>query len=297
MELKKKFSIGFIGAGKVGISFGRYIYERQIPEIGVSGYYSRRRETAEYGSTKTNSTCFNQLEGLVRASDIICITVGDSALRTVWQEIQKLSPLVYEKKIFCHCSGVESSGIFKDNLTQNTDFYSYSIHPLLAVPDRDSQERFSQAFFTLEGDDAYLPFWQDVFLKLGNETCIIQKEDKVKYHAAAVFATNLVLATVKHSFDLLYDCGFSQEMIQRAFYPMMLGNVENIKDVGLTAALTGPVSRGDCSTVEKHLSVLSPLERESYLALSKALLPVAEEKNPSLLEENGYLKLKELLEP
>ena len=46
-------------------------------------------------------------------------------------------------------------------------------------------------------------------------------------------------------------------------------------------ALTGPVERGDCETVQKHLEVLREEEKALYTSISECLLQMAKIKNPN----------------
>ena len=54
--------------------------------------------------------------------------------------------------------------------------------------------------------------------------------------------------------------------------PLMRGTLENMADQGPEKALTGPLVRGDVSTVQKHLQSLSPDEAELYRVLGQAVL-------------------------
>lgn len=270
--------IGFIGAGKVGTSLGQYLTECKTSQVRISGYFSRDPNSAHYASKKTNSSSFASLEEIARESDILFLTLRDSVIETVWKQLNQF-PL--QGKICCHCSGVETSGIFQSH---QTDLYRYSIHPLLAIHNKDCVSLWKQAHLTLEGHETYLPFWEELFQNLGNETTVISKENKAKYHAAAVFSTNLVLATLQEGFSLLKDCGFSEEIVKKAFYPMVVSNIQTMTKEGIPQALTGPIARGDASTVEKHLAVLSREQQELYVRLSQILLPIAQEKNQNSQE-------------
>lgn len=281
-------NIGFIGAGKVGTSLGQYLSECKTQQVSISGYYSRDPDSALYASEKTNSSCFPSLQDIARECDILFLTVSDSALETVWEQLKKF-PL--HGKICCHCSGVETSGIFQSH---HTDLYSYSIHPLLAIHNKDCLDLWKTAHITLEGDKTYLPFWQGLFQELGNKTTVISGENKAKYHAAAVFSTNLVLATLWEGFSLLQECGFSQEIVEKAFYPMAISNVQTMAQVGIPQALTGPVARGDVSTVEKHLAVLTGEQKELYVKLSQVLVPIAQKNKPN--QPEVFQQLNALLE-
>lgn len=277
-------NVGFIGAGKVGVTLGRYLQTRAEQEsnlLHVSGYYSRTLAATQYAAQVTQSVPYEDLKTLVETSDILFFTLPDDEIAPMWKRIQSFS---IKEKIFCHCSGVHSSTLFQDST--NFSSYSVAIHPLFAIASKEeSYKHLHNAHFTLEGSVEIQPFWEEVFHQWGNPFTWIASEDKVKYHAAAVFASNLVLANLKIASDLLVDCGFTQESAQSALLPIALNNVENVAIGGLTLALTGPVQRGDVATVEKHLQALPPEERELYVRLSQRLVPMAKERNPSLSPE------------
>lgn len=284
--------IGFIGAGKVGTSLGRYITERKISDVCVSGYYSQCLQSAEYASRCTNSACFTHLNVVVEASDILFLTVPDGKLASVWEMVRQLN---VRNRIFCHCSGAFSSDVFYKRA--DCSHYGYSIHPLFPFCSKDTPlEAMEKIHFTVEGDENYLPFWRELLQSLGNQVKIISVEDKVKYHGAAVFSSNLVLATLKVACDLMEECGFSNEEAQNALRPIVTHNITNFSQVGLSKALTGPVERGDEETVAKHLGCLTGEQREIYRLLSVQLVPMAQEKTSDLKKIQAFQVIQQLLQ-
>lgn len=284
--------IGFIGAGKVGTSLGRYITERKIGDICVSGYYSQCLQSAEYASKCTNSACFTHLNVVVEASDILFLTVPDGKLASVWEMVKQQN---VSNKIFCHCSGAYSSDVFYK--TADCSHYGYSIHPLFPFCSKDTPlEAMEKIHFTVEGDEKHLSFWSDFLQSLGNPVKVISLEDKVKYHGAAVFSSNLVLATLKVACDLMEECGFSKEEAQNALIPIVTHNITNFSQVGLSKALTGPVERGDGETVVKHLDCFAGEQREIYRLLSAQLVPVAQEKTSDLEKKQALNVIQQLLQ-
>lgn len=63
-----RMKIGFLGAGKVGFSLGKWFVQGGIP---VTGYHSRHRESAQEAAAWTGTRCFPTAEALVTASDAI----------------------------------------------------------------------------------------------------------------------------------------------------------------------------------------------------------------------------------
>lgn len=63
--------IGFIGAGKVGFSMGKYLKDKGI---NVTGYYSRNENSSLEASLFTNTNQYKELKNLVEESDTIVIS-------------------------------------------------------------------------------------------------------------------------------------------------------------------------------------------------------------------------------
>ena len=89
-----------------------------------------------------------------------------------------------------------------------------------------------------------------------------------------------MLGVLYEAVELLGECGFSKESAYRLITPLVRENVNNGLENGAVDALTGPVERGDCQTVQKHLEVLREEEKALYTSVSECLLQMAKIKNP-----------------
>lgn len=275
--------IGFIGAGKVGFSLGRYFTERGVC---VSGYYSRDLNSSKEAAAFTKTKYYEQLEEIIEESDTLFLTVPDGSIREVYSEMSQSD---IEGKCLVHCSGAMSSMIFSGIGQKGAR--GCSVHPICAVSDKlTGYQDLSKAYFTIEGKD--VADVEELIRSCGNVVEAISAEDKVKYHAAAVYASNLVAGLYDLAAGLLKDCGLSESFAGHALQPLFMGNAENVVSVGAVRALTGPVERADFTTVEKHLEALEGEEREIYRLLSRHLVDVAKQKNP----DRDYCKLSMLLE-
>lgn len=288
--------IGFIGAGKVGFTLGKYLeqnlkkekIQKNLPEtVMVSGYYSRQVESAKEAAAFTNTAVFDDLKKIVCASDVLMLTVPDGRIEAVWDSIKAFD---IKGKLICHCSGAMTSNIFSG--VTEAGAFGYSIHPMYAISSKyESYKELDRAFFTVEGHDRYADVICDVIKAFGNECVRIDGTDKVRYHGAAVFASNLVTGLLAISQDLLMQCGFDENQAARAIRPLFLGNANAAADKGPVESLTGPVERCDTDTVLKHLRVLDGDVREAYIAVSKCLVSVAKKKHG----DRDYGKLLEAL--
>ncbi len=273
--MNKNIKIGFIGAGRVGTSLGKYLSNNKFDIVGYFSHsMSSAKESAEF--IGSNCTAFENLKDLVIASNIIFITTNDSEIGSVCTKICALGKENINSKIFCHTSGSLSSAEILKPLS-DLDAKTASLHMLLAVSDKfKSYTDFTKAFFTLEGEGSSKI--HDIISACGNQFRVIEPQHKTKYHAAAVFASNFIAALSHLGCSLLTECGYSYDEAKHALAPLVELNVQNIINQGPQKALTGPIERGDFGTVKKHLDCfdntaeLDIVAKDVYKSLSRALI-------------------------
>ena len=178
----------------------------------------------------------------------------------------------------CHTSGSLSSSVFADTECQ---VYGYSIHPIYAISDRyTSYKEFSNAYFTIEGDEEYLDELTSIFSDAGLRISQMDSSEKSKYHASCVMASNLVCGMYAAAIETLMECGFDKRVSETMLKELFKANALGIVDKGLVNQLTGPIDRNDISTVKTHLSKLEGDKKSLYIEASKQVLEIARVKNP-----------------
>lgn len=263
--------IGFIGAGKVGFSLGKYFTQH---DVCVTGYYSRNSDSSKEAAKFTKTKYYENTDELIKDSDTLFLTVPDGSIREVYS---KLIQSDIEGKCLVHCSGALSSKVFFDIGKRGAR--GCSVHPICAVSDKlTGYKDLSKAYFTIEGEN--VDELAELLRSMGNEVERISQENKVKYHSASVYASNLVAGLYDIAAELLQECGLSKEFSVNALKPLFIGNAGNIASNGVVNALTGPVERADVQTIEKHLGALDGDNKHIYRLLSRRLVNVAERKNP-----------------
>lgn len=273
---------GFIGAGKVGCSLGKYISQK----YEISGFFSRNSVSAEKASEIAGGNAFESPAQLAENSDIIFLTVPDGLIAETWEKYKEL----FCGKIICHCSGALSSEIFEDSQVYNVK--TCSVHMFQAVSDKEnSWKLLKNSVFTVEGNARQT--LKNMLVSLGNEVQEIDADKKTLYHLSAVFSSNLVTGLLYSAEKMLEQCGFSEQTAEKAICSIALGNISNINKQGIVNSLTGCVERNDIETLVRHLAELekSDREREIYRLISKSLTEIAEQKHP----ETSFEKMKKEL--
>jgi predicted short-subunit dehydrogenase-like oxidoreductase (DUF2520 family) len=136
------------------------------------------------------------------------------------------------------------------------------LHPLVSLPDPEigAARLRSGAWFGLafEGDQLAA----EVVAELGGRAITVHEGDWVRYHAAAAIASNHLVGLLGQVERLAGSIGVPLG----AYLDLAGGSLANVVERGPAAALTGPVARGDWSTVERHLASLPEDEQAAYRA-------------------------------
>jgi predicted short-subunit dehydrogenase-like oxidoreductase (DUF2520 family) len=148
-------------------------------------------------------------------------------------------------------------------------------HPLQAFPRGAEPERFRGIHVGIEADAAELEQLLSALAHaLGAHTFSLRGVERAAYHAAAVFASNYVVALQAAAARIWARAGLPEGSARAALAPLTSGAASAIASYELPAALTGPLVRGDISTLEGHLRALASDQELAalYRALARQLL-------------------------
>jgi predicted short-subunit dehydrogenase-like oxidoreductase (DUF2520 family) len=157
-----------------------------------------------------------------------------------------------------------------------------SLHPLRAVADHlGGLERFRGTFFALSGEPEALRTGARILRLLDGRGLTIPTSRRPLYHAAAVIASNHLVFLLREAIDLLRETGVPEEEAREAMVSLAQGTLENVADLGLERALTGPLLRGDVETIELHLRALTPERASFYVASARRGLEWLKDELPA----------------
>jgi predicted short-subunit dehydrogenase-like oxidoreductase (DUF2520 family) len=149
-----------------------------------------------------------------------------------------------------------------------------SMHPLATLPSRTrGSEHLRAAVYCVSGDDVLVTLASS----LGGRIITLRDDERTLYHATASVASNHLVALMGHVERLANAAGLRFE----DFLDLSRQALEDVSELGPERALTGPASRGDMATIDKHLASLPEDERSTYVALSHAAFVLAEQSSTS----------------
>jgi predicted short-subunit dehydrogenase-like oxidoreductase (DUF2520 family) len=249
--------ISFIGAGKVGTAFGKYLSSH----YEVAYINDLNQEQAKLSATYIGCQLAEN-DKLVAESDVIFLTVSDNFIYSLAGEIAAFD---VKDKLFVHMSGALTSEELRD--LKNKGAKTCSMHPLQTFSDTEKAvEDLKEAYFAVEGDDDLV---ESMIKKLGNPYFKLDKSQKNKYHLSACIFSNYLVTLMNYGSRMMADIGIKEEDALKAMKPLIDATLSNIMLKGTEQSLTGPIQRGDTKTVEKHMTELNGVDLEAYQLLGR----------------------------
>jgi predicted short-subunit dehydrogenase-like oxidoreductase (DUF2520 family) len=285
----EKQKIGFIGAGKVGTALAARLFKGGYPVAGVADMDMDAAQ--KLADMAPGCHVFKNAQELADNIGHIFITTPDDFIPKVASEITWRSG-----QQVVHCSGGASIDILKS--AENSGALVGSFHPCQAFAGVEKAiENLPGSTFAIEAQGHLLDVLKDMAFSIKCNWILLGPGNKALYHAAAVFVSNYVVTLIKTATDLFKNFNISTEQATEILMPLIQGNINNIKNIGIPSCLTGPIARGDISTIDKHISSIREKEPDIlslYGKLGLKTIPIALAKGT--IDEDGSNKLQTLLE-
>lgn len=280
--------IGIIGGGRLGSCLAEYFFQKNIL-IGITANSANHtEELAEKFKTEITDNI-----KLVEESEVIFITVADGKIAALAECISKSVPAeIISKKMFFHCSG--SLGLEPLNELKNKGAKIGSIHPLQSFA--GGYMDLTGTYMAVDGDNEAVSMAENVIEILGGKSFKVPAEERALYHAVACMCSNYMVALEFLAQNIMsrWMPDNDKSAAWEALKPIFQGTANNmLKFKQANTALTGPISRGDIGTVEKHLQYLPQEIKALYCQLG--LLTVETALTNETIQQSTADKLKKLL--
>jgi len=172
-----------------------------------------------------------------------------------------------------------------------------SFHPCQAFASVDQAiENLPGSTFSIEAQHPLLDILKEMASTIGCDWIALKPGDKALYHAAAVFVSNYSVALLKVATDLFQHFDVSPAQATKVLMPLIQGNINNMRNLGLPNCLTGPIARGDVGTIRRHINALQEKEPsllKLYAELGLQTITVATAKGT--IDDRAIKALKSVL--
>jgi predicted short-subunit dehydrogenase-like oxidoreductase (DUF2520 family) len=222
--------VGVVGRGRVGTALARALSEAGVQVDGPAG------------------------RGEVPAGEAILLCVPDAEIRAAARTVAGAAPLVG------HTSGATPLSALEP--AAGADWFG--LHPLQTFPRTDAGlSLFVGVGCAIAGSTPRALEAARVLAELlGMRPFPIEDEGRPAYHAAASIASNFAITLEAAAEEVAGGAGLEPSEARALLAPLVRRSVENWVALGPRRALTGPVARGDESTVEAQRAAVAAVAPE-----------------------------------
>ena len=269
-----KKTVAIIGAGKVGSILAKAFYNRGYQLVGIASY---TLESASKLADQFGIPAVTSAADITQYADIVVVATPDRYIGEVMQQVAHDGGFRSGQCVL-HTSG----GVSVRALGPASDLGAFTggMHPLQSFAHTESDiSAIVGSYFALGGHEQAIAVAKEIVFAFGGQSFIISDQDRPLYHAAACIVSNYFVALMHCATQIYSAFGLTPKQAAVALMPLVQGTIRNLEQLGPTEALTGPISRGDDSTIAAHLAALvNKDEQKLYAQLGRYTVRVALEK-------------------
>ena len=275
-------TLNLLGAGRVGQTLGRLWHRSGV--FALQDVLTRSATSAQAACDRMGAGTPVTTAAQMRPADVWMLAVPDAHIAATAAALAQHAPLLPQPQqppqqapIVFHCSGAQSSNLLAPLAAQG--WHSASAHCILSFASIDAAtQQFPGTPCALEGDAQAIALLHSAFSAIQARCFEVASENKLLYHAAAVFATNFlpVLQSVAEAAWLA--SGVPPDLLPGLRATLLTNAVANITRMGPAGALTGPAARGDVAAIATQAVAVTQWDAEAgaaYQALSALALRLA----------------------
>ena len=250
---------GVIGVGRAGSALGAALARAGHPVIAAHAVSERSRDRAAAVLPDAELVA---VEEVVARTELVLLAVPDDALPALAQQLP-FTP----GQFVVHCSGRYGVAVLDPAAQRGA--LPLALHPAMTLTGTSLDvERLSGTPFGVTSAEPLRMAAEALVVEMGGEPIWIPETARTLYHAALAHSANHLITLVASAIEMLEVAGV--ENGARLLTPLLQASLDNALRMGYPA-LTGPVVRGDASTVAAHIEVLAqdPQVQAAYIALAR----------------------------
>lgn len=260
-------TIAIVGAGRVGRALGRSLRACgwNIGAVITCSAATARSAVRAIGGGHAHGA----LTRRVLDATVVLIATPDDGVRDVAVSLARAGGEEWRGKVVLHTSGALDDRALAP--LARLGAATGAMHPLQTFSGR-GVPLLEGVAFVIQGHGRAQQEARRIARALGGAAVALGRAGKPAYHAAGVFAAPYVLALVETGTRILMRIGFSRRRARAVLLPLVRQTLANYERFGARKSWTGPVARGDFSTVARHRAALAEWPEEfsqSYAALAR----------------------------
>ena len=263
--------IAVIGAGRAGTAVAVLLRAAGHDIVAIAG----REATRGRAARSLPGVPVLEPADAARDAELVVVGVPDDLIAPVVGELAAAGAFVSSRWV-AHLSGATPLSAL--DAAREAGAGRLGVHPLQTFPDVDAGiAQIPGSTVAVGADDAQgLAVAERLAEDLGGRPFHLPEEHRAIYHAAAVFASNYLVAATAVAEQLLEAAGVPDPLA--ALAPLQQATVGNLARTGPADAITGPAVRGDAGTIARNLEALgasAPWAVDAYVEMARVTLDLA----------------------
>src|ERR1700686_3181740 len=248
----QKPTIAIIGPGRAGSALGRTLHAAgyTIAAIGGRNPDNVRNLAEELGARACQSPATT-----IDLADLTILAVPDDVILPLATDmVESLCSAAGHAAV--HLSGAQDRSALRP-LAEQGSLRTGVFHPLQTFRrGPEAVQNVAGTYFGIDADALLRDQLMQLARDLHGHPFDLSGVDLALYHAAAVFAANYPITLLAEAITLAVEAGLDGETARQGMTTLLAGAVNNLRDLAPADAITGPASRGDQGTIERHLEAL-----------------------------------------
>jgi predicted short-subunit dehydrogenase-like oxidoreductase (DUF2520 family) len=245
-------SIAFIGAGRLGSALAVALQKRGVPVARVASRtpaHARQLAAQLPGCQAADATAAAQ-------ADLVFLTVPDDAIASLAAQLPWRAG-----QAVVHCSGATEVSVLQAAADAGAAIGGF--HPLQIFSDPErAVDLLAGSSVAIEGPPALEAQLTQLAVTLGMQPLRLPPGARALYHGGASYAASFLLSMLDEAVSAWRAFGIDEAQALQALLPMAHGTLAAAASKGLSAAVAGPLSRGDAGVIARHLAAFTALGPE-----------------------------------
>ncbi len=270
-------NINIIGCGRAAGSLARLW--NQAESVAIGDVLNRSRESSDSAVRKVGT---GRVAGAIedmQAADYWLIGANDSQLLKLASDLAD-SRADLDSALVFHLAGRFGLDVLAPLADSGAELAA--LHPVRSLTDAQiTVDDFTGTACVAEGSSLALDLLKPLITSIGGTWLPVSAIDRGLYHASVSIVSNITKSVAWKAQKWQQKAGLPADTAAAVTHQLLQSTMEDLTRAGARQTITGPVVRGDTSTIEAHMEALRvshPEDIDVYRVLARTVLELAQER-------------------